>query len=102
MQEEEKPKGAQVGILIGSGAKGNRFTNVSISGAEHALINHGEENEFTNLEISEKAQPEIPKPEPDGAPNEHWYKKPVGILGLSIAGALLSAAALWAIAHYFS
>ena len=37
----------------------------------------------------------------DDVTDEHWYKKPIGILGLSICGALLSAAALWVVAHYF-
>ena len=43
------------------------------------------------------------KPVEDGghSPAEHWYKKPIGKLGLTVAGGLLVAASLWSFAHYF-
>ena len=36
------------------------------------------------------------------ASHDQWYKKPIGILGMSIAGIVLGTAAVWALSHYFS
>lgn len=48
------------------------------------------------LHISKK-----PKSDKDDA-NNHWYKKPIGILGLTVAGGLLLAAAKFAFEQFFS
>lgn len=34
------------------------------------------------------------------APADPWYKKPIGTVGLSITGAALTAALVWAVNHY--
>jgi len=34
-------------------------------------------------------------------PADHWYKRPIGLIGLTVAGGLLLAAATVAIKHYF-
>ena len=38
---------------------------------------------------------------PIGDPGDPWYKRPIGIIGLAVAGGLVLAAALWAVRHYF-
>ncbi|MEP7154735.1 MAG: hypothetical protein ABI905_03110 [Betaproteobacteria bacterium] len=37
----------------------------------------------------------------DSATDDPWYKKPIGVVGLSVAGALITYAAIVAIKHYF-
>jgi hypothetical protein len=34
-------------------------------------------------------------------PAEHWYKKPIGIIGMGVATGLIVAGALFAISRYF-
>lgn len=56
-------------------------------------------NKRHGIHISE--QPEEPQDNERGSGSD-WYKKPIGQIGIGVAVVLISAAAVWAIQHYFS
>ena len=83
---------------IGSEGDGFRIERGGVHLTNARAINSG----GSGIVIGSKSS-EPPKPPEDAAkaPGEHWYKKPIGILGVSVAGSVISAAALWAVVHYF-
>ena len=88
-----------------------KFTGGKISGVGGDVVRSNDgtpDVQFDGTEISDVQGSfanilEPPKPVEDGgqSPAEHWHKKPIGILGLAVAGGLLVAASLWSLAHYF-
>ena len=97
-QEELSPrmvmKGVQAhnsggdGIRIGHGVGDVHMEAVSVGGNE----GHG---------INVLGAPEPPIEDSDKGADEHWYKKPIGVLGLSVTATLLATTAIVAIKHYF-
>jgi hypothetical protein len=96
MPDHNRPQGLIRDVITeGNGGDGVHIENadVIIDGLQ------SRHNEGRGLYISNETEQ---KHDGDGAPHDHWYKKPIGILGLSIAAALLSAAAIWAISYSLS
>jgi hypothetical protein len=78
------------GVRIGKGA------SIDIDGLEIA------DNGGIGLNILDNAKKSGGNSDSSRNTANHWYKKPIGILGLTVIGGLLVIAAHWAFQHYFS
>jgi hypothetical protein len=92
--------------FIGGSMSGNNGPGLQIgAGAHHiatrsaAIDNNNGPGVLIESSIA-SSQPEPPE-NGDEAPAGHWHKKPIGVIGMGVTVALLSAAALWAVSHYF-
>ena len=104
------------GLKIGPGTKvfikdsslsNNSGDGMRATGADRIEIARSvfSSNSGAGLNISSEPvmseQPEPPVKDSGESPAEHWYKKPIGIIGMSVTAGLIVAAALFAISRYF-
>lgn len=99
MTEERKPP--TIGILVPPGARDVVTRGNEISDFDHGIEDHGQGSVHEHNKIVGPSS-DVPQPpeHSSDSPTEHWYKKPIGVLGIAIAAAILSAAALAALRHH--
>ena len=98
--DDKKPP--PVGIWIRPAARGTIVHGNETIGMHVGVVDEGVNSTIESNLIHSGNSPDEAKPTADsrGYSDDHWYKKPIGIVGMSVAAGLLVGAATWAIAHY--